>query len=338
LLKQTIVYIIHRFFLGIAILQFFPKFSTISPGLVILPLLIVLGITALKDGYEDIKRHQSDSRVNNSRLRVIGGGDFVNPNVIQRKSRTFVRGLMGSYGRRVKKVKVTNTLGEELAGVTTDSSHVASEAVEYDDAADEPGTFSSILRTISSRSRQHGQGAPPEPDYQRPHWKKTAWEDLAVGDFVKILENESLPADILICSTSEDDNVAFVETKNLDGETNLKSRNAVPALTHLRTAAECASPHNAFRLDCDRPDVNMYKLNAAVRVGKETFPVDMQMMLLRGTVLRNTGWVVGVVCYTGEDTKIVMNSGGTPSKRSKVERQMNPQVCVLLIPSEIRLN
>jgi len=151
-----------------------------------------------------------------------------------------------------------------------------------------------------------------------------------VGDFVKVLDHEPIPADILICSTSEDENVAYVETKNLDGETNLKSRHAVAALTHIRSAADCATSHNSFRIDCDRPDTNMYKLNAAVRVDKVVFPVDLQTMLLRGTVLRNTGWVIGIVLYTGEDTRIVMNAGGTPSKRSKVERQMNPQVYVTL--------
>ena len=249
---------------------------------------------------------------------------------MQRKSRTFVRGVMGPYGRKAKKVKAINPHGEELSGVTTEP-QIPSEQVEYDDAVEEHGTHSAIL------PQHHEQGV-PEPDHHRPHWKMTAWEDLAVGDFVKILDNESIPGDILVCATSEDENVAFVETKSLDGETNLKSRNAVPALTHLRTSSDCASPHNAFRVECDRPDVNMYKLHAAVRVGKEVFPVDMQNILLRGMVLRNTGWVIGIVCYTGEDTRIVMNSGGTPSKRSRVERQMNPQVYVLLFPSKISLN
>jgi phospholipid-translocating ATPase len=86
----------------------------------------------------------------------------------------------------------------------------------------------------------------------------------------------------------------------------------------------------------------MFAYNASVemmdgQVGKDgkpiKCPVNLTTMLLRGTVVRNTDWVIGVVCMTGRDTKIVMNSGGTPSKRSKVERQMNPMVCVLFYPS-----
>lgn len=266
--------------------------------------------------------------MNNTKVRVLGGGDWVNPNMMQRKSRTFVRGVMRTYGRSVRKVKRTSG-GEEIAGVTTPAPQddVPTADIEYDDLVEEHHHLPAILTRHFSHSSKPDTRI--EVDHNRPHWVKKAWEDLAVGDFVKILDNEPLPADILICATSEEENVAFVETKNLDGETNLKSRNAVPALSHLRTAGQCASTHNTFRLECDRPDVNLYKLNAAVKVGDETFPADMQTVLLRGTVLRNTKWVIGMVMFTGEDTRIVMNSGGTPSKMGKVERQMNPQVYVM---------
>ncbi|TFK30277.1 phospholipid-translocating ATPase [Coprinopsis marcescibilis] len=306
------------FFFSIAVLQFFPKFSTISPGLVILPLLIVLTITALKDGYEDVKRHQSDRQVNHSHVRVLSGGGWVNPNTMEGKSKTFVRGLVPKLRRKSKKVQNENPKGEELAGVATPGSP---ESTRELDEEEEPRT----------PSHHHVFPLHHDDGIEKPHWKSTTWEDLAVGDFVKIVDNESIPADVLICSTSEEENVSFVETKNLDGETNLKSRNAVAALTHIRSAADCASSHNSFRIDCDRPEINMYRLNAAVRVGQETIGVDIQNVLLRGTVLRNTKWVIGVVIYTGQDTRIVMNSGGTPSKRSKVERQMNPQVFINLM-------
>jgi phospholipid-translocating ATPase len=300
-----------RFFTFIAILQFIPKFSTISPGLVILPLVVVLGVTAIKDAYEDIKRHQSDRVVNFSEVHTLDGGGYVNHNAMAPKSRTFVRALTKRIGRekpsRSNQALTNPTLPETLEKTTSPAASDTVDAEYDDDRVGDPSSGS------------------------RPHWKSTTWEDLRVGDFVKIFDHESIPADILICATSEDENVAFVETKNLDGETNLKSCNAVPALTHLRNAPACADATNTFRIDCDRPEVLMHKLVAAVTVGDETSPVDLQTTLLRGTVLRNTGWVIGIVMYTGLDTKLVLNSGGTPSKRGKVERQMNPMVLANLI-------
>jgi phospholipid-translocating ATPase len=140
-----------------------------------------------------------------------------------------------------------------------------------------------------------------------------------------------LMSDIMICATSEEEDVAYIETKNLDGETNLKSRNAVTGMTDLRTAAICST--TPVRIDLEAPEVNMFKLNGAAIKLKEIgssetkiHPVTLETTLLRGCVLRNTAWVIGIVMFTGSDTKIVQNSGGTPSKRSKVERQMNPQV------------
>ncbi|KAJ3734877.1 phospholipid-translocating ATPase [Lentinula guzmanii] len=310
------------FFLAIAVLQFFGVFNTISPGLVILPLLIVVGITAIKDGYEDVKRHQSDRRVNHTAIKVLSSSEWNNPNIMQPKSRTFVRGLVPKR-LRPSSVKPNTAIIEKAEGVGdgSDPDNPTSsfpEDVEFDEEIPEHE------RRFSFHSHH----------VKRPHWKTIIWEDVRVGDFVKIYDNESFPADILICATSEDENVAFVETKNLDGETNLKSRTSVPELTHLRTAAACAKKENAFSVELDRPDNNMFRLNSTVNISHATPPrvsADMTNVLLRGTVLRNTSWVIGVVLFTGEDTKIVQNSGGTPSKQSKVERQMNPQVILNLI-------
>lgn len=275
--------------------------------MVILPLVIVLGVTAIKDAYEDIKRHQSDRVVNSSEIHTLDGGGYVNHNAMAPKSRTFVRALTKRIGKgKLTKSNqaLTNPAPPETLEKSTSPDTSDSADAEYDD----------------------DRAADP-----KPHWKSTTWEDLRVGDFVKIFDHESIPADILICATSEDENVAFVETKNLDGETNLKSCNAIPALTHLRNAPACADAQNTFRIECDRPEVLMHKLAAAVTIGDEAYPVDLQATLLRGTVLRNTGWVIGIVMYTGLDTKLVLNSGGTPSKRGRVERQMNPMVLVNLI-------
>jgi len=46
-------------------------------------------------------------------------------------------------------------------------------------------------------------------------------------------------------------------------------------------------------------------------------------MLLKGTFLRNTKWIIGLVVYTGKETKIMMNSQSGRHKQSDVERMMN---------------
>ncbi|KAF8316939.1 uncharacterized protein EI90DRAFT_3158823 [Cantharellus anzutake] len=278
------------FFLFIAILQFFPKFATISPGLVIFPLLVVLGITAIKDSYEDAKRHQSDHRVNYSETLTLVGGGIQNPNVMGPKQKTFTPGIPKALRRRSK-------------GLLDQAEEKSGEEDLHPGAGVPPsrrGTFTSVTSPFTS-SRD---------------------------------SDPNVPADVVICATSEPEHIAFVETKNLDGETNLKSRRAVEELFHLASPQAIVESisKDPFRIEAEAPDVNMYKLNAAVvwSDGRRC-PIDLQTVLLRGTVLRNTEWVIGIVLYTGTDTKVVMNSGVTPSKRSRVERQMNPMVFINLV-------
>lgn len=226
--------------------------------------------------------------------------------------------------------------GADHSALTHDDSQLHEIEFDHDHESRTPRTPSREVHSPSQEAhrRSLSQHFAHRRDPSLPHWRKSAWENVRVGDFLKITNEEAFPADMLICSTSEEENVCFVETKNLDGETNLKSRNAVPVLTHLRSADDCADREKArFHIELDRPDPNMYKLNGAVVKDGQKHPIDLQTVLLRGTVLKNTKWVIGVVMYTGEDTKIMLNSGGTPSKRSKVERQMNPQVCVCQLVS-----
>ncbi|KAK6904232.1 hypothetical protein I203_107748 [Kwoniella mangroviensis CBS 8507] len=314
------------FFAAINILQFFPKFSTISPGLVILPLIVVLAITAIKDGYEDIKRHQADHKVNHSIVHVLSGENHENMNPMKAKEKTFVPAipLPKLKSRKAKK-----------AALLEEQERQNGQANEAPPAAEPRGEGHGLSRMRSQVS--NWQDDPEAGDAPNEiGWHRTIWEDVKVGDIVKIYDGEQFPADILICSTSEEEDVAYIETKNLDGETNLKSRNGVPGLSHLDSAQACTQAH--LRIDLDAPEVNMFRLNGAAvnleEVDEEgqhpIHPVTLETTLLRGCVLKNTAWVIGIVIFTGADTKIIQNAGRTPSKRSKVERQMNPQVLLNL--------
>ena len=65
----------------------------------------------------------------------------------------------------------------------------------------------------------------------------TPWAQLHVGDFVKIFSREPVPADVLVLAVHEKvqppQGLCYIETKSLDGETNLKLRQALPSTTHL---------------------------------------------------------------------------------------------------------
>ena len=64
------------------------------------------------------------------------------------------------------------------------------------------------------------------------------WEDIRVGDIVKIRQDEYFPADMLVLRTSEKKGVCFIETKNLDGETNLKHKQADPKFAYINSLSE----------------------------------------------------------------------------------------------------
>jgi phospholipid-translocating ATPase len=172
------------FFLAIAILQFFPKFSTISPGLVILPLLAVLGITALKDGYEDIKRHQADHKVNHSIVHVLKGPGYENKNKMASKSKTFVPAIPLPR-KRSKKAKK----GEKQ---TTDAlEQVVPEVREPRPQGDADGNR---LRQMQSRVSNWEEDPEAGDEPNELGWHRTIWEDVKVGDIVKIYDNEQFPA------------------------------------------------------------------------------------------------------------------------------------------------
>jgi len=196
-------------------------------------------------------------------------------------------------------------------------------------------------------------------------WKSVPWKDIRVGDIILLSMDENVPADIVVLSTSEEENECYVETKNLDGETTLKRRTGKKETQIIRDVK--SAKDFRFVIKAENPVVNLYEFRSRIELntpeeeygngngngeeeeeaeevehiidtqsmredeeifpnGKTSVPLDITNLLLRGSVIRNTEWVIGAVVYTGEDTKVRLNSGNTPSKRSRIEKLMNPQV------------
>eukprot|EP00045_Choanoeca_perplexa_P017396 m.252596 g.252596 ORF g.252596 m.252596 type:complete len:1171 (+) comp17526_c0_seq21:223-3735(+) len=168
-------------------------------------------------------------------------------------------------------------------------------------------------------------------DRGEQRWANVEWSNVEVGDLVQLNQNDIIPADILLLETSHADAICFLETANLDGETNLKQRR----LFEERPEGYVFDP-NAFdsRLECELPNNKIYQFNGTLLHNGRKLALDTTNILLRGCVLRNTKRAVGMVVYAGHDTKSMLNNTGPRSKRSKLERAMNYQIlycCLILV-------
>uniref|UniRef100_A0A8D0A1L9 Phospholipid-transporting ATPase n=1 Tax=Sander lucioperca TaxID=283035 RepID=A0A8D0A1L9_SANLU len=151
---------------------------------------------------------------------------------------------------------------------------------------------------------------------------------VAVGDIVKVTNGQHLPADMVIVSSSEPQAMCYTETSNLDGETNLKIRQGLSLTAVFQTLEDLVALSG--RLECEGPNRHLYDFTGTLRLENHNpAPLGPDQVLLRGAQLRNTQWVVGIVVYTGHDSKLMQNSTKAPLKRSNVERVTNMQILVL---------
>ncbi|KAF6253363.1 hypothetical protein COO60DRAFT_1547131 [Scenedesmus sp. NREL 46B-D3] len=136
------------------------------------------------------------------------------------------------------------------------------------------------------------------------------WRDIRVGDIIIVHKGEYFPADLLFLSAENEEGICYIETMQLDGETNLKIKKALDETKDLRHhsignfAGSVMSVPPLVRAPC-------------------MLPLSPTSTLLRGCSLCNTHRIYGLVIYAGHDTKIFMNSTQPPSKRSRIERTVD---------------
>ncbi|GLD47528.1 phospholipid-transporting ATPase IB isoform X1 [Lates japonicus] len=138
-------------------------------------------------------------------------------------------------------------------------------------------------------------------------WQTVIWKQVAVGDIVKVTNGQHLPADMVIVSSSEPQAMCYTETSNLDGETNLKIRQGLSLTAGFQTLEDLMALSG--RLECEGPNRHLYDFTGTLRLENQNpVPLGPDQVLLRGAQLRNTQWVVGIVVYTGHDSKLMQNS------------------------------
>uniref|UniRef100_A0A8D1RMG3 Phospholipid-transporting ATPase n=1 Tax=Sus scrofa TaxID=9823 RepID=A0A8D1RMG3_PIG len=151
-----------------------------------------------------------------------------------------------------------------------------------------------------------------------------------VGDIVKATDGQFLPADVVLISSSQPQATCYVATSNLDGETNLKIRQALLETAEIQTEKQLSSLSG--KIECEGPNCHFNNFIGTLYLnGKSPVSIGPDQVLLRGTQLKNTDWIFGIVVYTGFETKFMQNAVQSPLKRSRVEKVTNVQILVLFL-------
>ncbi|KAK6931154.1 P-type ATPase, N-terminal [Dillenia turbinata] len=198
-------------------------------------------------------------------------------------------------------------------------------------------------------------------------WVEIPWRKLQVGDIVKVKQDGFFPADLLFLASTNPDGVCYIETANLDGETNLKIRKALEKTWDYLTPDKASEFKG--EIQCEQPNNSLYTFTGNLIIQKQTIPLTPNQVLLRdfvlsvmlekriprasedcngemvlgpddretsighilevGCSLRNTEYIVGAVIFTGQETKVMMNSMNVPSKRSTLERKLDKLILTL---------
>ncbi|KAE8291718.1 Phospholipid-transporting ATPase ID [Larimichthys crocea] len=226
--------IANAYFMFLLVLQVIPQISSLSWFTTVVPLVLVLSVTAAKDATDDINRHRSDNQVNNRKAEVL----------IDRKLRS------------------------------------------------------------------------------------EKWMNVQVGDIIKLENNQFVTADLLLLSSSEPLNLVYIETAELDGETNLKVKQALTVTGDLGDDIEKLADFNG-EVRCEPPNNRLDRFTGTLTYAGQKYPLDNEKILLRGCTLRNTEWCFGLVLFGGPETKLMQNCGKSTFKRTSIDRLMN--VLVLCI-------
>ncbi|XP_051960985.1 phospholipid-transporting ATPase IC [Xyrauchen texanus] len=224
------------YFLCLLILQIIPQITTLPWYTTLVPLVLVLGITAIKDLVDDLARHRMDKEINNRKCDVLLNGRFV----------------------------------------------------------------------------------------------ETRWMHLQVGDIVRLKKNDFIPADILSLSSSNPNSLCYVETAELDGETNLKFKMGLKVTDERLQEEEQMARFNAMVV-CEEPNNRLDKFIGTMIWESKSYSLDLDNMLLRGCKIRNTDVCHGLVIFAGNDTKIMRNGGKTRFKRTNIDKLMNYMVYTIFV-------
>lgn len=190
------------------------------------------------------------------------------------------------------------------------------------------------------------------------------WRNVRVGELILVLKDSRIPADLLVLSSSEEDGSTFMETSTLDGEKNLKPRFSLKETYQNATIENLKKKKKnknevkyegdfdlnfCLKINVQHPNPSLYKFQGhifqsdkASQKGKimqnnenkifneeKKISIGVKNFLFKGAMIRNVDWTLGVVLYTGKDSKIQQNGAEARYKVSTLEQKLHKMIIYL---------
>ena len=178
-------------------------------------------------------------------------------------------------------------------------------------------------------------------------FKKEYSQSLKIGEIIIIPEGKTIPADMILIDSGLRDGIAYVETSSLDGEKALKfklaNKQTVGCFLDNNNKREinfknliiqgdieiCAPNHNLSQI---YGKIKFFlKNHGVIKANNIIYEISIKEFILKGSILRNSNWIAGVIVYTGMNNKIILNSKQPRTKISQVEKCMNNYLIYVFI-------
>ena len=150
--------------------------------------------------------------------------------------------------------------------------------------------------------------------------------ELEIGDIIVLTKDSRVPADIVVLKTFNEskENQSFIRTDQLDGETDWKLRKA-PGCTQEKTEKELVSL-NGF-IQYEPPSKLIYNFEGVINYknNEESYkkePLNLENTMWASTVVASEK-VIGIVIYTGKETRARMNSSTPKLKIGILDQELN---------------
>ncbi|KAM9573107.1 putative phospholipid-transporting ATPase IIB isoform 4-T4 [Guaruba guarouba] len=148
--------------------------------------------------------------------------------------------------------------------------------------------------------------------------------DIQVGDLIIVEKNQRIPSDMVFLRTSEKTGSCFIRTDQLDGETDWKLKVAVSCTQRLPALGDLFSI-NAY-VYAQKPQLDIHSFEGTF-TREDSDPAVHESLSIENTLWASTvvasGTVIGVVIYTGKETRSVLNTSNPKNKVGLLDLELN---------------